>query len=178
MAIVRGLFEGKRKLFWALVAGTLALDQASKLLLWHPPGEGRPPVILIPHVLRVISHGGNLRGALGLGPSGPLFYIVAALVGLTAVIVFFAATDVHRGAVHWALGMLAGGAIGNLVDRLALGYVRDFVDLHWGDTYHWHTFNAADAAICIGFVLIVYETFFVKEQPPEDAGQGASRAAT
>lgn len=178
MASLRGFIEGKRKLFWALAAITVSLDQVTKLLLWHRPDEGQPAVVLIPHVLRIISHGGNVKGALGLGPSGPVFYILAAVVGLAAVAVFFVATEPHKGLVHAALGMLAGGAIGNLLDRSALGYVRDFVDLHWGEAHHWHTFNVADSAICIGFVLIVYETFFVRDTRPQTAGPGPDKAAT
>jgi signal peptidase II len=159
-----GIFaQGRRKLFWTLAGCTFVVDQVTKFLLWQHPGGSRPDIVLIPHVLRIISHAGNVRGALGLGPSGPLFYIIAALVGLAAVVAFFLATDPRKGLAHAALGMLAGGAVGNVLDRAVLGVVRDFIDLHWGESLHWHAFNVADAAICTGFVLILYDTFFVKD---------------
>jgi len=160
--LVFGLAEGKRKLFWVAAACTFALDQLTKALLWHHPGEGRPAIELIPHVLRIISHAGNVRGALGLGPEQPLFYVAAAVVGIAGVVLLFCHTEQHRALVHAALGMLAGGAAGNMLDRVRLSIVRDFVDLHGGDALHWHTFNLADAAICVGFVLVFYDAFFGK----------------
>jgi signal peptidase II len=159
LGFFRTFLEGKRKLFWTLAGCTFVVDQATKSLLWQHPGGSRPDIVLVPHVLRIISHAGNVKGALGLGPSGPLFYIIAAVVGLAAVVVFFLATDPRKALAHVALGMLAGGALGNMLDRIVLGVVRDFIDLHWGESLHWHTFNAADAAICMGFALIVYDTF-------------------
>ncbi|WP_292067913.1 signal peptidase II [Brevundimonas sp. UBA7664] len=53
-----------------------------------------------------------------------------------------------------AAGLIAGGALGNLLDRLRFGAVTDFVDLHWGDA-HWPTFNLADAAIVCGVALLL-----------------------
>jgi signal peptidase II len=153
------LFRSRRKLFWAFAAATVLLDQFSKVHLWRHPLEGRPDIVLIPHVLRLISHEGNVRGALGLGPAGPCFYVVLTLVALLVVFGLFLTGGEQEGLAHAALGMVAGGAVGNLTDRLALGMVRDFVDLHWGEAFHWHTFNLADAAICVGFVLVVYDAF-------------------
>ena len=53
-----------------------------------------------------------------------------------------------------AAGLIAGGALGNLLDRLRFGAVTDFVDLHWGEA-HWPTFNLADAAIVCGVALLL-----------------------
>jgi signal peptidase II len=171
------LVEDQRKLFWTFACATCALDQLTKLLLWTHPGDGHPPVVLIPHLLRIISHEGNVRGALGLGPQGRLFYIAAAAVGLAVVAFFVLTTAPHNRLVHGALGLLAGGAAGNLLDRTMLGFVRDFIDLHWGDAYHWHTFNLADAAICIGFGLVLYDTFFRSRGEPGPAKAERTSAA-
>ncbi len=173
LSLLRKAFEGRRRLFWTLACCTFIADQATKVLLWQRPAAGRPDIVLVPHILRVVSHAGNVKGALGLGPSGPAFYIVAALIGLAAVVAFFVATGPRKALAHVALGLLAGGAIGNLLDRIALGFVRDFIDLHWGESLHWHTFNVADAAICVGFVLIVYDTFFGPADRPADQRQRA-----
>ena len=56
-----------------------------------------------------------------------------------------------------ALAMILGGAIGNFVDRLRLGYVIDFIDWHWYDAYTWPTFNIADSGISVGVVLMFIE---------------------
>lgn len=58
-----------------------------------------------------------------------------------------------------ALGLVGGGAVGNLLDRWRLGAVVDFVDLHWRD-WHWPAFNVADSAITVGVVLLAVEMLF------------------
>lgn len=61
------------------------------------------------------------------------------------------------------LALIAGGAIGNLYDRIFIGAVRDFIDIHFRD-YHWPAFNIADSAITVGIVgYILYELFFKKK---------------
>ena len=60
-------------------------------------------------------------------------------------------------AMKWALPLVLGGAIGNLVDRVRLGYVVDFIHAHWRDKAHWPTFNVADIAITVGIGLMVVE---------------------
>jgi signal peptidase II len=56
----------------------------------------------------------------------------------------------------WALSLVLGGAIGNVIDRIAYGHVIDFLDFHIR-TWHWPAFNAADSAICVGAVLFVLD---------------------
>lgn len=179
MSFLRTLVEGKKRLFWLLAGGTVLLDQLTKLLLAHAPGDGRPPIVLIPHVLQLVSHGGNPRGIFGRGPESLAFYIVAALVGLAVVALFFFTTAAHKGLVYAALGLLAGGAVGNLIDRACSGVVRDFIDLHWKEAFHWYTFNVADAAICAGFGLVVYDLIFarVEERAGAEGGAGEGDGA-
>lgn len=57
------------------------------------------------------------------------------------------------------LGLILGGAVGNLIDRVRLGYVVDFIDAHWFDKAHWPIFNIADSAICIGIGLWLVASF-------------------
>ncbi|MHC4788580.1 MAG: signal peptidase II [Planctomycetota bacterium] len=171
----RKCIEGRRKLFWAFAAATLAFDQVTKFLLWSHPGERQPPVVLVPHLLRIISHEGNVRGALGLGPQGRLLYVLAAGIGLALVAAFFLTTGPKNAPVHAGLGLLAGGAVGNLLDRLAYGFVRDFIDLHWRDAFHWHTFNVADAAICVGFAIVILDAFWAGRSEPSASAGGEDR---
>ena len=155
------LFASKRKLFWLVAAAVLLLDQYSKLWLWRPPLSPDRPLDVIQGVLTLISHPGNVKGALGLGPANPVFYVVPAVIGLIVMIYFLLTTPAGNWLVALALGLLAGGDVGNLVDRLALRFVRDFIDLHWREVYHWYTFNVADAAICAGFAIIVLDVLFL-----------------
>lgn len=64
-----------------------------------------------------------------------------------------------KGATPWGLGMILGGAAGNLIDRARFGYVVDFVDIYRGDL-HWPTFNLADAAITLGILLLAADMIF------------------
>ena len=63
----------------------------------------------------------------------------------------------------FALALILGGALGNLIDRIAYGYVVDFLDFYW-DTYHFPAFNLADSAITCGAVLLLMQSF-VKREP-------------
>ena len=65
-----------------------------------------------------------------------------------------------------ALVLVIGGALGNIWDRIYLGYVVDFVELHYGG-YYWPAFNVADSAICIGAVLLIIDAFKNKEPQTE-----------
>lgn len=62
-----------------------------------------------------------------------------------------------------AYALVLSGALGNLIDRVSYGYVIDFLDVYY-QQHHWPAFNIADAAICVGAVLIIYDAIFSKEQ--------------
>ena len=68
-----------------------------------------------------------------------------------------------------ALGMVLGGALGNILDRVRYGYVVDFADLHFGDFRPFLIFNVGDAAISIGVAILLLRAFLVKERPKENA---------
>jgi signal peptidase II len=71
-----------------------------------------------------------------------------------------------------ALGLVLGGALGNIVDRSRFGYVVDFADLHFGEFRPFLVFNVADAAISIGVVILILRAFLIKDAPkelPQDA---------
>jgi signal peptidase II len=70
--------------------------------------------------------------------------------------------------MRFTLGIILGGAIGNFIDRIRLGYVIDFIDWHWY-TSNWPTFNIADSAISVGVVLLVIEMIKVERQNAEQA---------
>jgi signal peptidase II len=75
-------------------------------------------------------------------------------VALAVVLWFIRITDPKDNMFIWALAMVAGGAIGNLIDRVRLGGVVDFLDVY-ADSFHWPAFNVADAGITIGTGLIL-----------------------
>ena len=100
-----------------------------------------------------LTHVRNRGAAFGLFTDVPsetlrttLVIVSVAAVGL---IWAYAREGWHQPGIVIAFGAILGGAIGNLVDRMRLGYVVDFIDVHWGP-YHWPSFNVADAAITVG----------------------------
>ena len=78
----------------------------------------------------------------------------AAAIGV-GVYLFRSAANEKR--LNYALSFLLAGIVGNLIDRVQLGEVVDFIDFHWYEKYTWPTFNIADAAICIGAALLALE---------------------
>jgi len=92
-------------------------------------------------------------------------WILAALAALAAigVLIYFFKTPRNEDKVLGACALLLAGICGNLTDRVRLGYVIDFIDVHFR-SFHWPTFNVADAAICIGAVLLALDVFFSKKQ--------------
>jgi signal peptidase II len=97
---------------------------------------------------------------------GPLFHIVS--IGAVIVIsYYFTRLSGTVPAERWALfglPLVLGGALGNYVDRIARGFVIDFVEAHWMDRATWPSFNVADAAICIGVGMLVVDAFIRREQ--------------
>ncbi len=94
------------------------------------------------------------------------------LVAVTAAIAVGVAFWIAREDKRWdqiALGMVLGGALGNILDRVRHGYVVDFADLHFGEFRPFFIFNVADAAISIGVAILLLRAFLAKERPKENA---------
>jgi signal peptidase II len=98
------------------------------------------------------------------------------LVALTAAVAGFVAYWMWRETVKsdvWALGLILGGALGNIVDRVRFGHVVDFLDLHIGDFRPFLVFNLADAAITIGVLILLARAVLVREPKPEAESENA-----
>jgi signal peptidase II len=89
----------------------------------------------------------------GEGLSVPLFAIAAAAI--VAILIFWL-SRMHSEILSNAVGLIIGGAVGNVVDRVRLGGVIDFLYFHLGSWY-WPAFNLADSAICIGVLIMLFE---------------------
>jgi signal peptidase II len=126
---------------------TLAADQLTKALVVSSfaPGE-RLPLLPILHLTYVQ----NTGAAFGLFKGHQGFFIIVSLLVIGAIAWELATRRVHAAAALWGCGLALGGAAGNLVDRLRLGYVIDFIDLRV-----WPVFNVGDSAITIGVTLLV-----------------------
>lgn len=96
------------------------------------------------------------------------FFTALALVVCAALVGWIRRLFVQQWALALALALVLGGALGNLADRLRLGYVVDFISVHYGSWY-FPTFNVADAAISVGAVIIVLDSF--RGQPETPGGE-------
>lgn len=138
------------------------------------------PLEIIPSVLN-FTHVRNTGVAFGMfaangSSSGTLILTVLGLIALVVVGLYFWRTSTQDRLMLTSLSLILGGAIGNLMDRLAAGSVTDFIDAYVG-TYHWHTFNVADSAITIGICLMALEILLAGRKPtasPEPADAGTS----
>jgi signal peptidase II len=86
------------------------------------------------------------------------FFAGLAILISAVIAVWLARLKQHETLLAVALSLVLGGAIGNLIDRLAYGYVIDFLDVYYG-TWHWPAFNIADSAITLGVMLMLAESF-------------------
>jgi len=139
---------------WLLffVAGVVVVSDRSTKYLVDAQLAGRPPVKVIPGVLQ-LTHTTNTGGAFGLSSGTPWVFGIAS-IAIAAVIVVTAGrvTTELQGV---GLGLVLGGALGNLIDRLAggidfSGKVVDFIDFRV-----WPVFNLADTAVVVGMILLV-----------------------
>jgi signal peptidase II len=142
---------------WLAFAGLAVVvvvgDQLTKawIAATLAPGRGMD---VVGDLVRFV-HAQNRGGIFGLFGDSAIVLAAASTV-VIAIIVLYMAREGTR--AHWllsvALGLLTGGAVGNLIDRLRLGYVIDWVDTGLGDL-RWYTFNVADSAISIALVLLI-----------------------
>jgi signal peptidase II len=102
------------------------------------------------------------------GSFGRWFFVILAAAASIAVFYYFIRTPRSDDRVLGACALLLAGILGNLTDRVRLGYVVDFIVMHAGD-YHWPTFNIADASICIGAALLMLDLFFGRKRQPANA---------
>lgn len=148
-AVTRG--RPRWLLFGGLAIGVLVADQLTKAWVAANVSPDPPIRILDDYIRLVISH--NTGGLFGMFRDLAPVLAIASL-GVVGLIVWYHGRSGRSLVLTTTLGLLLGGALGNLADRLRLGYVLDFVDLGIGDL-RWYTFNVADAAISTSLVLLV-----------------------
>lgn len=97
------------------------------------------------------------------------FFILVPFIALAAIMYVFRKLPSGDVKLSTALSLVVGGAIGNLIDRVRLGYVVDFLDFHWSYAYHFPAFNVADSAICVGVGILMLDLLTQKQEEPSDA---------
>jgi signal peptidase II len=159
-----------RGLRWlALSAAIVALDLASKawMVAWLKLGESRE---VTPFFNLVMAHntGAAFSFLANAGGWQRWFFILVTVVVSTVLVVLLVRNASNR-LLCLALALVLGGAIGNLHDRIALGHVVDFIQVHAAG-YHFPAFNVADSAITVGVALLLWDGF----RGPDRRGTGGA----
>ncbi len=147
----------RRDLYWIAGIGTTVfiLDLITKIWAVNRL-QHQTPIDIIPGVFR-FAYGENTGIAFGLFQNhGGLLHILSPLAFVVLLVILYRMFAQNAMDFWYRLifGLLAGGALGNILNRLYLGYVIDFIDVFIG-TYNWPTFNMADSALTTGEIILI-----------------------
>jgi signal peptidase II len=138
-------------LFLLVAVLIVAADQVTKLWIRShlPVGKSFPEVGCLS-----IIHVQNTGVAFGLFANQSVFLSIVAVAGIIVVLLFYRYLSAYGILGTLSLGLIFGGAVGNQIDRIRLGYVTDFVLVRLWDDVYWPTFNVADSAITVGTIAL------------------------
>ena len=149
------------RLLLGLALGVFVLDQLTKAwIVAHLPFGTYGETGGAPRIVRgffYLAHLGNTGAAWSMFSGRSVLLAVLATATLVAIFFWRRALGLRERVAQISFGLLCGGIVGNLTDRLAHGYVIDFIDLHFG-SYVYPTFNVADSGICVGVVLYLWQS--------------------
>lgn len=150
--------------FSGIVSMVVLADQATKLLVLNKMPLFKS-IVVIPGFFN-ITHVHNPGGAFGFlarngSPWRHWMFLAAAVVALSMILYFYHQTPKTHPLLGLGLGLIFGGAVGNLIDRLRFGEVIDFLDFYVAHL-HWPTFNVADSAVTVGVGIFVLHILFKK----------------
>lgn len=161
----------------AIAAGTFLLDQLTKWLVTGSLGIdylGASREIVSFFDLRFVQNVGISLGLLRAESDAARWGLVAMTAAIAAAVTFWMWRE-EKGADKLALGLVLGGALGNIVDRVRFGYVVDFADLHFGEWRPFLVFNVADAAITIGVLILLVRALLIRDKPAKPVPADAAR---
>ena len=153
----------KHKWLW-LSALAIGLDQASKLAVDKSFALYESVAVMPFFNLTYVHNTGAAFSFLSeAGGWQRWFFAALAIIMSTIMTLWLTRLKAHETLLAVSLSLILGGAMGNLIDRLAYGYVIDFLDVYY-QTWHWPAFNIADSAITIGVALMLVESFKSQEE--------------
>lgn len=147
-------------MIWALlIVGLIGLDQLAKNLA-SANLQTITSIPLIPDYFE-LAYVENRGVAFGMMQGAKAFFIPITII-ITLVIAYYLFYKLPKKGImmHLSLSMILAGAIGNLFDRIRLGYVVDFFYFHIKDVFHWPVFNVADSVVVVGTILLAWQIIF------------------
>src|SRR4051794_19281575 len=163
-----------RKVGFAIAVAVFALDQLSKWAVTGPLGVnqiGDQHVITSFFQFTYTRNEGISLGLLNATNPVGRWMLVALTAAIAVAVAEWIGREKNR-IDQIALGLVLGGALGNILDRVRHGYVTDFLDLHFGDFRPFLVFNVGDAAISIGVVILLLHAFLTRKDHAEGSGPG------
>ena len=160
-----------------IAAAVLAADLAVKAMVMGPWALRTQPqgqIELLPFFRLTFTQNFGVSLGMFTADSAEMRWGLVALTLTIAIVVFVWLLKEKKMGDIAALGLVLGGALGNIRDRTLYGYVIDYADLHFGNFRPFLIFNIADAAISIGVVIILARALFLREKRPEKSGGGES----
>ena len=156
---------------YLLALGVFAIDQLMKWIMIGPLAlrEVGQIVLLPMFQFTYTENDGVSLGLLSADTATERWLLVALTAAIAAGVAVWIAREKNRWDII-ALGLVLGGALGNITDRIRFGYVVDFLDLHFGDFRPFMIFNVADAAITAGVVLLLARSLLLRDKPAKPAG--------
>ena len=158
-----------RRIGFIVAALVFALDQLSKWIVAGPLDlQAMGQIVLLPIFnLSWTENYGISLGLLNAKTATGQWMLVGVTSAIALAVAVWLTREKQRGD-QVALGMVLGGALGNILDRIRFGYVVDFADLHFGDFRPFLVFNVGDAAISIGVVILLLRAFLTRNERPEE----------
>lgn len=123
--------------------------------------KGNTPIVLIKNFLQ-FNYVENYGAAFGILQNKKIFFVIMTILVIIGIIVYMKMNTNLTFPMKIALAMVIGGAVGNLIDRVRLGYVVDFVDVNFWGVYDFPVFNLADSFIVIATFILMYLLIFNK----------------
>lgn len=164
MKLVNLLRSGSLRWLWLSVL-VIILDQATKLMATHFLAYHQP-IPVMPSFNWMLTHNSGAAFSF-LSQAGGWqrwFFSIIALSVCAVIVVWMKRLPANQSWLAISLALILGGALGNLWDRLWLGYVIDFVQWYY-QSFYWPTFNVADSAISVGAVMMIIDAFKHKDEP-------------
>lgn len=159
----------KARLFWPLAVAIVLADCASKRAIEGSLSPGQPISIIGDYVRFTLGYNTGIAFGIPFGVGARPMLILFTLIACAGIMWIYRTTDAKQKLQIVALGLIMGGAVGNLLDRFrGSAGVVDFIDVGIGATRFW-TFNIADSAITVGAILLVLSSFFESRDKVEKA---------
>ncbi|MBC3937183.1 signal peptidase II [Undibacterium rugosum] len=156
--VVRNSGSGASLIPWlGLATIVILLDQVSKITITRLFAYAETLAVTSFFNLTLVYNKGAAFSFLAQESGWQRYFFTALGLIASAYIIYLMRQHSAQKLFCWALALIMGGALGNVIDRLLYGHVIDFLDFHYLETYHFPAFNLADSAICLGAALFILD---------------------